>query len=62
MKILVFGDAQVIIVPSGWAGYYHVIIEDPNEGDLDYEHEFLWVTEVCTRYNLKPDTLGDKNV
>ncbi len=59
VKQLTFGDSTVTIVPSGWVGRYHVITEDPSEGDWDHEHEFLSEEKVCTQYNLKPSELEE---
>jgi len=28
------------IVPSGWTGNFHLIIENPEDGDLTYEYSF----------------------
>ncbi len=52
-NIQVIGDAQVIIVPSGWVGQYHVITEDPTEGDWHYEHEFLSKDQLYEKYDYK---------
>ncbi len=55
LKKLEFGDTQIIIIPSNWIGRYHVITEDPTEGDWAHEHEFLSKQQVCLRYDLKPE-------
>jgi len=28
------------LIASGWTGNYHVISENPEDGDLSYEHSF----------------------
>ena len=52
--LIIAGDIQVCIIQSGWAGMYHVITEDPTEGDLFHEHEFLSEKEVCLRFGIDP--------
>ena len=43
-----------MIIPSGWRNYYHVITEDPEEGDHYYSHEFMHLDKVALRYNIHP--------
>lgn len=46
--------AAIMIIPSGWKDHYHVITEDPEEGDYNYSHEFMHSDEVALRYNISP--------
>ena len=46
------GDVHVFIIESGWKDKYHVIIEDPTEGDLYHNHEFLSKNEIYDRYKI----------
>jgi len=52
------GDSQVLIIKSGWAGMYHAITENPAEGDLFHEHEFLSDQEVCLVFGIAPSMLN----
>ena len=45
--------AVITIVPSGWGNMYHVIHEDPENGNFDHSHEFLSKDRVQLRYNIK---------
>ena len=47
-----------MIIPSGWRNYYHVITEDPEEGDHYYSHEFMHLDKVALRYNIRPMALS----
>lgn len=44
---------QVLIIKSGWSDFYHVITEDPQEGDLYYNHEFLREEKIKLRYGVE---------
>ena len=50
--------AVIMIIPSGWRNYYHVITEDPEEGDHYYSHEFMHLDKVALRYNISPMELS----
>ncbi len=52
--LIIAGDTQICIVKSGWVGMYHVITEDPTEGDFFHEHEFLSEKRVCLRFGIDP--------
>lgn len=45
----------IIILPSHWGGHYHVIEEDPEQGDLYNEHRFLSKYEVELVYHIDLD-------
>lgn len=47
-------ESYHMIIDSGWVGYYHVIVEDPLECDLNYFHEFMSEKKVCFRYGISP--------
>ncbi len=54
---LTFGDATITIMKSGWGvesnrQYYHVIEEDPTEGDYFYKHSFLSERVVTEKYDI----------
>ncbi len=49
---------RVVICKSNWYDYYHVITEDPTEGDLWHEHKFLTLKEVIEKYDLEQDYLN----
>jgi len=38
------------IIKSGWSDFYHVIEEDPTEGDLWFDHQFLSEKELKARF------------
>ncbi len=57
IKTIMLGDETIMIIPSGWRRNYHVITEDPTEGDYYYRHEFLSIDELCKRYNLNKDEI-----
>jgi hypothetical protein len=44
---------QVLVVKSEWVGYYHVIDESPESGDLYYDHKFLDKKEVEERFGIQ---------
>ena len=37
---------------SGWSGMYHLIIENPEDGDMFYEHHFVDRTDIEERYQF----------
>ncbi len=49
------GPAQFAILRSGWLngqenGYYHLIYESPEDGDLTYEHHMLRKDELIKKF------------
>ena len=42
--------AVIMIIPSGWVDMYHVITEDPEEGDYYQKHEFMHKNKVLLRF------------
>lgn len=38
------------LVKSGWDNHYHLITEDPTEGDMSHEHKFLSYEEIKKHY------------
>jgi len=56
LTTLIENEKVIQIIKSHWDNYYHVIIEDPTEGDLYYKHEFKEKEEVEREYNT---TIGD---
>jgi hypothetical protein len=46
----------VLIIRSGWKDMFHVITENPEDGDHDHTHEFLSRDKVIMRYGI--DLLG----
>lgn len=49
------GPEQFAIIKSGWLnnmknGLYHLIYEDPQDGDLSYDHYFLYKDEMIKKF------------
>lgn len=42
---------SIKIIPSGWRNRFHVILEDPEEGDLFYDHALLTREQVERNYH-----------
>lgn len=52
--------AHIIIVPSGWSNFYHVIKESPEDGDLYHKHSFIGETELFEKYpSLSKESFKD---
>lgn len=48
---------KVVITASGWTGWFHVIYESPEDGDLFYDHKFLSLKALKKKYpdiDIKP--------
>lgn len=39
-------SSAVIILASGWADCFHIIYENPEDGDLHHEYEFIQSDEL----------------
>jgi len=40
----------LLIIESGWKDFYHVLYENPTDGDLAYEHDHLSKTQLQALY------------
>lgn len=38
------------LIRSGWVGFYHYIVESPEDGDLHYDHYFLSCKEMGEKF------------
>jgi len=41
------------IIPSGWKDMFHVIYEDPTEGDYHCEHKFMKKEDVIEMFGAE---------
>jgi len=48
-------DTVVWVIESGWHDKYHVITEDPTEGDFFHEHEFVSKRVLKGKYKIDLD-------
>jgi hypothetical protein len=55
------GDKAMWVIESGWHDRYHVITEDPTEGDFFHDHKFVSKRVLKEKYKIDLDNLkGEK--
>ena len=47
-----YEPSMTMIIKSGWEDYYHVIYENPENGDLTFETGFVSAWQLKNRYGL----------
>ena len=47
------------LIKSGWDNKYHLIIENPEDGDYDYEHKFVDEKEIQNMYPFAVEAMNE---